>query len=108
LPRTRIPESNNNSAWWGESFVTELRRISATTARKVRIISATGSRPATGAAVTDQKAGDAADGLPPKKEDSTPTKDKESDPAVTAAAHDKADDSLAKDLPLQPKKSATQ
>ncbi|KAH3920284.1 hypothetical protein HBH56_002380 [Parastagonospora nodorum] len=83
------------SAWWGESFVTELRRISATLDRKVQFA----SKPA-----SDTKPEDIGAALP-KQGESLTTKDKESDPA--AAVEDNKE-SAAIELPIQPKKSATQ
>lgn len=97
----------SHSAWWGESFVTELRRISETQDRKVRITSATSSRPVTGAGPSEKKPADA-NGAPIEKLDSTPAKDKESDPAATVEANKDANDSKDMEIPLQPKKSATQ
>jgi trehalose 6-phosphate synthase len=93
-----------HSAWWGESFVTELRRISEASDRKVQY----GSRPVTGAGATEKKADDAANGAPLEKEDSVPAKEKESDPATAIDASEGSLNALEKDLPLQPKKSATQ
>jgi trehalose 6-phosphate synthase len=52
------------SAWWGESFVNELRRISQTADRKVRF-----NTPKTESAPADE-------------EDNVPVGDKESDPAT--------------------------
>jgi trehalose 6-phosphate synthase len=90
------------SAWWGESFVNELRRISETGDRKVQY----GSRPVTGAGPTEKAPEDSANGAPVKQEEDTmPTKDKESDPVAAAEA---TSDPVEQDLPLQPKKSATQ
>ena len=83
------------SAWWGESFVTELRRISSTLDRKLQYA----SKPA-----LDTKPEDIGGALP-KQEESLTTKDKESDPA--AAVEDNKE-SAAIELPMQPKKSATQ
>ncbi|KAF2821807.1 glycosyl transferase [Ophiobolus disseminans] len=94
------------SAWWGESFVTELRRISETVDRK-RVTGAVNSKPVAGAGPSEEKPADA-DGAPLEEIDSTPTKDKESDPATAVEANKEAADSLAQDLPSQPKKSATQ
>jgi len=84
-----------HSAWWGESFVTELRKVSTTLDRKVQFA----SRPA-----SDTKPEDICAALP-KQDESLTTKDKESDPAA-AVEDNKA--SAAIDLPMQPKKSATQ
>jgi trehalose 6-phosphate synthase len=92
------------SAWWGESFVTELRRISETSDRKVQYA----STPANDADASEKKSGDAANGTPLKQEDSVSSKDKESDPAATVEASKESSESMEKDLPLQPKKSATQ
>jgi trehalose 6-phosphate synthase len=91
------------SAWWGESFVNELRRISETGDRKVQY----GSRPVTGAGPTDKATEGTANGtsIKQEEEDTRPTKDKESDPAAAAEA---TSDPVEQDLPLQPKKSATQ
>jgi trehalose 6-phosphate synthase len=92
------------SAWWGESFVTELRRISESSDRKVQY----GSRPVTGTGPIEKKPDDAANGTPLKQEDGIPSKDKESDPAAAVEADKEPSGSMDKDLPLQPKKSATQ
>lgn len=82
------------SAWWGESFVTELRRISATQDRKMQYGT---SRPTTGA--NEMK--------PDGVASSTPAK--ESDPAAVKDAIQKnADASVTDGIPLHPKKSATQ
>ena len=96
------------SAWWGESFVNELRRISETADRKVRITSASSSRPVTGAGPTEKQPTDAPNDAPLKEIGSTPVKDKESDPATAVDANKEAFDPMEKDLSLQPKKSATQ
>jgi trehalose 6-phosphate synthase len=93
-----------NSAWWGESFVNELRRISETGDRKVQY----GSRPVTGAGPTEKASEGAANGSPLKQEDNIPAKDQESDPATAVEANKDSSEPLGQDLPLQPKKSATQ
>lgn len=66
------------SAWWGESFVTELRRISEAPDRKVHFANATGSEESgkTGGAQVSE--------LPVRSE--ADVKDKESDPAAAANA----------------------
>jgi trehalose 6-phosphate synthase len=97
----------HHSAWWGESFVTELRRISEASDRKVRITSAASSRPVTGAGPADKKPADAAAGAPLGELDSTPAKDKETDPAAAAQADKEATEALERGLPLQPKHAAT-
>jgi trehalose 6-phosphate synthase len=89
------PKLTSYSAWWGESFVTELRRISETGDRKARII----SRPVTGA-------GDA--GGAEKQEDNIPTKAKEAEPSVAVDAETNDTDSPGQGVPLHPRKSATQ
>jgi hypothetical protein len=78
-----------------------LRRISETSDRKVSYA----SRPVTGADAPEKKPA-AADGAPLAKQDSTSTKDKESDPAAAAEINKDAADSLSTIQP--PKKSATQ
>lgn len=60
------------SAWWGESFVNELRRISQTADRKVRF---------------NTPSADSTDGTSAVKEDSVPVKDKESDPTTAVETH---------------------
>lgn len=47
-------------------------------------------------------------GAPVQEQGSDPSKDKESDPAAAMEANAENWDSLDKDVPLQPKKSATQ
>ncbi|KAL5115257.1 Trehalose-6-P synthase/phosphatase complex synthase subunit [Pleosporales sp. CAS-2024a] len=93
------------SAWWGESFVTELRRISETADRKVQY----GSRPAADAGLSEKKTdGAAANGTPLKRqqdESLSIIKDKDSD---TTAAAQAGKASLDKDLPIHLNKSATQ
>lgn len=70
-----------HSAWWGESFVTELRRISETADRKVRFGSVSTARPDTGVDSTK------VDNMDAKGDtDGIPTKDKESDPATAVEA----------------------
>ncbi|KAH7075139.1 glycosyl transferase [Paraphoma chrysanthemicola] len=103
------------SAWWGESFVTELRRISETADRKIRYTSANNSRPVTGAGVVDKKPEEnksetPSNGAPVPPQDSIPTKDKESNPAaaIEAAVEANTTKSDPIDLPIHPKKSATQ
>ncbi|KAF2631464.1 glycosyltransferase family 20 protein [Macroventuria anomochaeta] len=68
------------SAWWGESFVNELRRISQTADRKVRFNT---PKVEDTSAVQDDMAETAN-----VKEDTVPTKDKESDPATAVETHD--------------------
>jgi trehalose 6-phosphate synthase len=90
------------SAWWGESFVTELRRISESSDRKVRITSATSSRPVTGTGPVEEKPAD----IPELS--STTIKDKEEDPAAALEAHKDAKKTLEGDgLPVHPKKATT-
>ncbi|KAJ4338230.1 Trehalose-6-P synthase/phosphatase complex synthase subunit [Ascochyta clinopodiicola] len=82
------------SAWWGESFVNELRRISQTADRKVRF-----NTPKTEDAPATQENGtNAASDV---KEDTVPTKDKESDPATAIEAHGENQ----QDLPIRSKES---
>jgi trehalose 6-phosphate synthase len=64
------------SAWWGESFVTELRRISETPDRKVHFANVT----VAGADDAAKTAGETSSELPIREE--TSNKDKESDPAA--------------------------
>ncbi|KAF2023504.1 glycosyl transferase [Setomelanomma holmii] len=94
------------SAWWGESFVTELRRISETADRKVRFTASANKQ-------LDQKPEEKkpetpANNEPVKQDVPAASKDKESDPAAVVEANKQESDPLDKDLPLQPKKSATQ
>jgi trehalose 6-phosphate synthase len=91
-----------NSAWWGESFVNELRRISETSDRKVQYV----SRPVTGADASEKKAEPAPIGSPLANKESIPTKDTEADPTAVVKAKQDAADSL--DTIQPPKKSATQ
>jgi trehalose 6-phosphate synthase len=96
-------DANLCSAWWGESFVTELRRISGTQDRKVQYA----SKPATDAGPAEQTPQDAAtNGSSAKPEDNIPSKDKESDPVAAVEAN--TSDTFEQDIPIQPKKSATQ
>ncbi|KAF1919302.1 alpha,alpha-trehalose-phosphate synthase-like protein subunit [Ampelomyces quisqualis] len=88
------------SAWWGESFVTELRRISEAADRKLQY----GSRPVTGAGSADKKTDAPASGAPTS---TVPTKDAESDPAATDEGNKEAANVMDA-IPLHPKKSATQ
>ncbi|CAN9343204.1 unnamed protein product [Alternaria alternata] len=64
------------SAWWGESFVTELRRISETPDRKVHFANVT----VAGADDAAKTAGETSSELPIREE--TSNKDKESSPAA--------------------------
>ncbi|KZM21898.1 uncharacterized protein EKO05_0000399 [Ascochyta rabiei] len=82
------------SAWWGESFVNELRRISQTADRKVRF-----NTPKTeeSPAVQDNGANAASD----VKEDTVPAKDKEADPATAV----KTCEENKQDLPIRSKES---
>jgi trehalose 6-phosphate synthase len=77
------------SAWWGESFVNELRRISQTADRKVRFNT---PKDEDSSAVQDDTV---------VKEDSVPTKDKESDPATAVETHQEN----KQDLPIRSKES---
>ncbi|CAO2652214.1 Nn.00g004970.m01.CDS01 [Neocucurbitaria sp. VM-36] len=99
------------SAWWGESFVTELRRISQSADRKVRFGSVSASRPDTGvnsSTVEQSGANGTAEGAPVQKQDSAPAKDKESDPAMTTETPQEITDAAKEDLPaLEPIKSRT-
>lgn len=101
-----------DSAWWGESFVTELRRISASADRKVRFGSVNTSRPDTGinpSAVEQVDANGAADGAPLNPEDSIPIRDKESDPATAIEAQKDNTGAAEQNPPShQPVKAATQ
>lgn len=88
------------SAWWGESFVNELRRISQTADRKVRF-----NNPKAGdsSAVQD----DNTDGVAETsgvKEDTVPTKDKESDPATAVETQQEN----KQDLPIRSKEAESQ
>ncbi|KAH7064341.1 alpha,alpha-trehalose-phosphate synthase-like protein subunit [Paraphoma chrysanthemicola] len=103
------------SAWWGESFVTELRRISETADRKIRYTSANNSRPVTGAGGIEKKPEEKkvdtpANGAPVPSQDTIPTKDKESDPAAAVEANAEAnlEKSEPVNLPIHPQKAATQ
>ncbi|KAL1799193.1 hypothetical protein ACET3X_003230 [Alternaria dauci] len=69
------------SAWWGESFVTELRRISETPDRKVHFANVT----VAGADDAAKTASETTSELPIRQE--TSNKDKESDPAAAVEAH---------------------
>ncbi|KAJ4319750.1 Trehalose-6-P synthase/phosphatase complex synthase subunit [Neodidymelliopsis sp. IMI 364377] len=80
------------SAWWGESFVNELRRISQTADRKVRFNT---GKDEDSSAVQDDTV---------VKEDSVPTKDKESDPATAVETHQEN----KQDLPIRSKESESQ
>jgi trehalose 6-phosphate synthase len=79
------------SAWWGESFVTELRRISQTADRKVHFGKVSTSKPDADA--------------PLKEQDNVPTKDKESDPAVAVEAQQDNAAAAGEELPERPKTS---
>lgn len=81
------------SAWWGESFVNELRRISQTADRKVRFNT---PQDEDTSAIQDDSAE-----APPKKTDSVPTKDKESDPATAIETHQEN----KQDLPIRTKEN---
>ena len=63
------------SAWWGESFVTELRRISETPDRKVHFANVT----VAGVEDSTKTAGE-------KASEESSVKDKESEPATAAQA----------------------
>ncbi|KAJ4375836.1 Trehalose-6-P synthase/phosphatase complex synthase subunit [Neocucurbitaria cava] len=90
------------SAWWGESFVTELRRISQTADRKVRFGSVSASRPDTGVTPStgeQAEANGSAEGTPLKKQENAPTN--ESAPGENI-------DGAKEELPhVEPTKSAT-
>jgi len=73
------------SAWWGESFVTELRRISETPDRKVHFANA----PVAGVDDSTKTAGETSSELPIRQE--TGNKDKESDPAAAVDAQKEID-----------------
>ncbi|KAI4713890.1 hypothetical protein J4E89_001339 [Alternaria sp. Ai002NY15] len=73
------------SAWWGESFVTELRRISETPDRKVHFANA----PVAGVDDATKTAGETSSELPIRQE--TGNKDKESDPAAAVDAQKEID-----------------
>ena len=77
------------SAWWGESFVNELRRISQTADRKVRFNT---PKAEDTSAVQDDSTNDTST----VKEDSTPSKDIESHPstAVKTFQENKQDSSV--------------
>lgn len=98
----------SDSAWWGQSFVTELKRISEAGERKVRYGSISGSRPTTGAGLepSDTSIGAPSNGPSSKEPEGLAAKTKESDAkgAVDAQSHDPEE----MEVPLQPKKSATQ
>jgi trehalose 6-phosphate synthase len=79
------------SAWWGESFVTELRRISETQDRKVHFANVT----VAGADDAAKTAGESSSELPIRQEISN--KDKESDPAAAVEAQKES----AGDAPTQ-------
>jgi trehalose 6-phosphate synthase len=81
------------SAWWGESFVNELRRISQTADRKVHF---NNSKAEDTSAVEDGNT----EALP-KKDDTVPVKDKESDPATAVEAHQER----KQDLPIRTKEN---
>ncbi|KAJ4400618.1 Trehalose-6-P synthase/phosphatase complex synthase subunit [Didymella pomorum] len=82
------------SAWWGESFVKELRRISETADRKVRF-----NTPKAGdtSAVSD----DSTAGTAEVKEDTVPSKDKESNPSQAVEQHQ--ENKQSQDLPIRTK-----
>jgi len=74
------------SAWWGESFVTELRRISETPDRKVHFANA----PVAGVDDATKTTGETSSELPIRQE--TGNKDKESDPAAAIDAQKETTD----------------
>ena len=80
-----------HSAWWGESFVTELRRISETPDRKVHFANVN----VAGADDAAKTAGESSSELPIRQEISN--KDKESDPAAAVEAQKES----AGDAPTQ-------
>ncbi|KAH6644095.1 glycosyl transferase [Boeremia exigua] len=75
------------SAWWGESFVKELRRISETADRKVRFNTPQTEAPNAAA--------------PAEQESSVPVKDTESDPAAAAEAQQE----FKQELPIRTKEA---
>ncbi|KAF1931970.1 glycosyltransferase family 20 protein [Didymella exigua CBS 183.55] len=84
------------SAWWGESFVKELRRISETADRKVRFN--TPKVEDTSAVADDSTVGTA-----DVKEDTAPSKDKESDPSQAVEQQQK--NKQSQDLPIRTKEA---
>ncbi|KAF3033044.1 Trehalose-6-P synthase/phosphatase complex synthase subunit [Didymella heteroderae] len=82
------------SAWWGESFVKELRRISETADRKVRF-----NTPK--AEDTPAVAGDSTAGTAEFKEDTIPSKDKESNPSQAVEQYQ--ENKQSQDLPIRTK-----
>lgn len=76
----------SHSAWWGESFVTELRRISETPDRKVHFANA----PVAGVDDATKTTGETSSELPIRQE--TGNKDKESDPAAAIDAQKETTD----------------
>jgi trehalose 6-phosphate synthase len=74
------PKLTRYSAWWGESFVTELRRISETSDRKVHFANVT----VAGADDAAKTAAETSSELPIRQEISN--KDNESDPAAAVEA----------------------
>jgi trehalose 6-phosphate synthase len=92
------------SAWWGESFVTELRRISENSDRKVRFAQASSDTPAVNNADPDTTAQNA----PLHEELNIPSRDKETDPAASLDAQKEVAEGLGDGLPSQPQHAATQ
>lgn len=82
------------SAWWGESFVKELRRISETADRKVRFN--TPKVEDTSAVADDSTAGTAE-----VNQDTVPSKDKDSNPSQ--AVEQRQENKRSQDLPIRTK-----
>ncbi|KAF3047363.1 Trehalose-6-P synthase/phosphatase complex synthase subunit [Didymella keratinophila] len=82
------------SAWWGESFVKELRRISETADRKVRFNT---PKAEDTSAVSDNSTAGTAE----VKEDTVPSKDKESNPSQAVEQHQ--ENKQSQDLPIRTK-----
>jgi trehalose 6-phosphate synthase len=98
-----------HSAWWGESFVTELRRISETSDRKVRFGPVTTTADTIEPSKTEGKSFSE---HPLRQEMTIPERAKESEP-ITAPIDGKKDadapaDDMADGLPSQPTNGATQ
>jgi trehalose 6-phosphate synthase len=101
------PELTPHSAWWGESFVTELRRISETSERKVRFDAATTSKPDD----SSKTEGATSSEHPLRQELTIPERAKESEPSAAVDATKDAEApaaSIADDLPSQPTHAVTQ
>ncbi|KAF1943296.1 glycosyl transferase [Clathrospora elynae] len=96
------------SSWWGQSFVTELRRMSENTDRKVRFDKNPTLGPDTGVNPLAVGNADADMTASNPEELNISSKDKESDPAAAVKAKNETAGGPGDDLPLHPKKSATQ